>query len=285
MNMRLKNRITFQGRAASHDLNGFTVLELLVSVFLAAIVTTAAMSLYITQHKQLLVQDEISDMQANVRAATAELTTKIRMAGYKVPDPSMAIRTANSNPDTIALAFDTGENNNIQISHAMPQPSAELRCEGYDISGLHDNDILYIFDPTARVGEFFVATNVQYGSSHIQHNTTTFSRSYPAGSLILKIRRCKYYIDNTTDANHPNFMIQVDNQAAQVFAENISSLNFSYKLSSGAIVDVAPVPDMIREVLITVNARTDKADREFSSRQYRTRTLATRVKVRNLGVN
>ena len=80
-------------------------------------------------------------------------------------------------------------------------------------------------------------------------------------------------------------MIQVDGSPAQIYAENITNLNLTYELSSGAVVDVPPVADMVREVVITVNARTDKADSEFSARQYRTRALSTRVKVRNLGVN
>lgn len=276
---------TTKDKTIKWRINGFTMVELLVAVLLAGIVTSSAMMLYITQHKQLLVQDEISDMQANVRAATAELATKIRMAGYKVPDPNMSIRAANNNPDSIALAFDTGEVGDVRLSLAMTSPSVELQCNGYSLTGIHNNDWLYIYDPTARTGEYFMVTNVQSSPPRIQHTGMNFSRNYPLGSQLLKIRRYKYYVDNTTDANHPNLMMQVDSQAAQVFAENITNMNITYKLSSGAIVDVPVVADMIREVIITVNARTDKADSEFSARQYRTRALSTRVKVRNLGVN
>lgn len=269
----------------NRKLTGFTVVELLIAVFLAAIVTSAAMALYITQHKQLLVQDEISDMQAGVRAATSELATKIRMAGYRVPDPGISIRAANNNPDSIAIAFDTGEVGDVRLSAAMTSVSAELQCNGYSLAGISVNDWLYIYDPTARVGEYFLATTVQTSPPRIQHTGMNFSRNYPLGSQLFKIRRYKYYIDNTTDANHPSLMIQVDNQAAQVFAEDITNLNITYKLSSGAIVDIPPVADMIREVLITVSARTDRSDSEFSARNYRARSLSTRVKVRNLGVN
>lgn len=262
---------------------GFTIVELLVALLLAAIVTSAAMALYITQHKQLLVQDQVSDMQSSVRAATAELATKVRMAGYKVPDGMPSIVAQNSNPDTILISFDAGETGDIQIEHEMPRPSAELRCDGHDLHGLNDNDWIYIYDPFARVGEFFLATNVQYASSHIQHNTMPLSRIYPRGSKILKINRFKYYVDSS-NPNHPNLMVQVGSDAAQIYAENITGLNFSYVLSSGAIVDNPPICDMVREVIITVNARNDKVDNEFQS-QYRYRTLTTRVKVRNLGVN
>ena len=285
MNGTFKNLIIGGSKLISLPKAGFSIVELLVALILAAIVTSAAMSLYITQHKQLLVQDQISDMQSSVRAATAELATKIRMAGYNIPDPVLPIVAANTNPDTITIAYDESGGVNIAIAHAMPQPSAELRCDDSDLSALHDNDYLYIYDPATKTGEFFLATHIQYSSGHIQHNTANLSRAYPVGSQIFKIRRFKYYIDNTSDANHPNFMIAADGNQGQVFAENITNLNFSYKLSSGAIVDIPPLSDMIREVIITVNARAERADTDFRARNYRTRTLSTRVKVRNLGVN
>jgi prepilin-type N-terminal cleavage/methylation domain-containing protein len=52
-----------------NDQKGFTVLELLIAVFMGGIVTAAAMSIYITEHKQLLVQDSITDAQSSLRAA------------------------------------------------------------------------------------------------------------------------------------------------------------------------------------------------------------------------
>jgi prepilin-type N-terminal cleavage/methylation domain-containing protein len=263
-------------------IKGFTMVEMLVALLLAAIVTTAAMALYITQNKQLLVQGEISDMQSSIRAATTALATNIRMAGFKLPTTINAIVASNTNPDTISIAFDSGEAGNIQIEQALTQVSGDLRCTGHDLTGLNNNDRLYIFDPTAGVGEFFVATSIQFGTSVIQH-AANLTRLYPLGSKINKISQIKYYIDGS-DANHNNLMSKFGTDAAQIYAENITGLNFSYILSSGAIVDIPPIPGMIREVIITVNARNNQADNEFQS-QYRTRTLSTRVKVRNLGVN
>jgi len=263
--------------------NGFTIIELLVALLLAAIVTTAAMALYTTQHKQLLVQDEVSDMQSNIRAATTELANRVRMAGYKLPDFLTAIEASNTNPDTITITFDAGPANDIQIEHDMPQPSSELRCDGHSLEGIVDNDWLYIYDPFTKTGEFFLATQIQYSSSNIQHNTMSLSKRYPTGSKLLKIDRLKYYIDQS-DPNHPCLMKKRGGDAAQVYADNITGLNFSYVLSSGVVVDAPPICDMVREVIITVNARNDKMDDEFQN-TYRFRVLTTSVRVRNLGVN
>jgi type II secretory pathway pseudopilin PulG len=262
--------------------DGFTVIEILIAVFLAGVVTTAAMALYITQHKQLTVQEEVSDMQFSVRAAMEELTSKVRMIGYRLPEGLPAIIARDSNPDTLKILFDTNELDDLQIEHPMPTPSAELRLDGHDLSAVHVGDTLYIYDPFTMSGEFFVVTEVQ-NSDHIQHNTTPLSRCYPRGSKVLKIRSMTYYID-LTDPNHPNMMYQYHDQPSQIYAENITDLNFQYILSSGAVVDVPAMQNMVREVLITVAGRTNKPDNDFHT-PYRARTLSNRVKVRNLGVN
>ena len=261
---------------------GFTLIELLIAVLLAGIVTSAAMGIYITQHKQLIVQDEISDMQASIRAAAVELSTQIRMAGYNVPEGIPELEAYNTNPDTIVIIYDAGNLEGVQIEHEMPRPSSELRCDGHDLSGINDGDWVFIYDPSINWGEFFEISHVQYGASHIQHNTMPLTREYPAGSWVIKMNRFKFYIDNS-DTDHPNLMVWAPGMGAQVYAENITRLNVQYVLASGAIVDVPPTPDMVREVIIDIAARTDKADDEFET-PYRTRSLTTRVMVRNLGV-
>jgi prepilin-type N-terminal cleavage/methylation domain-containing protein len=261
---------------------GFTIIELLVAVLLATIVTGAAMALYITQHKQLIVQDQVSDMQSSVRAAASEIVNQVRMAGFKVPNNFTSLMSSNTNPDTLFIAYNC-DINDIHLSAAMPQTSAELKACDSDLTPLHDNEWAYIYDPNTKTGEYFYMTHVQYSSGHIQHNTMSLSKKYPAGSLILKMNFYKYYVDQSNHA-HPNLMVTYNGQAAQIYAENITGLNFQYVLSSGTIVDVPTVQDMIREVIIRIDARTDQVDHEFAS-QYRTRTLTSRVKVRNLGVN
>jgi len=260
---------------------GFTVIELLIAVLLAGLITSASMALYLTQRKQLFVQEEVTDMQSNIRAAMNELTTKIRMVGYKLPEGMQSVIARNTNPDTIKIMTNYDFTDDIQLEWAMPQPSAELRCDGHDLTGISDGDTLYIFDPFINSGEYFVVSHVQMASSNIQHNTSTLSRRYPQGSKVAKVQSTTYYIDQT-DPNHPNLMYQYQRNPAQIYAENITNLNFQYVLSDGTIVDVPAMTRMIREVIISVTARTNKQDNEFQT-PYRNRTLVARVKVRNLG--
>jgi type II secretory pathway pseudopilin PulG len=265
------------------DKKGITLIELLIGVFISTILIGSALNLYLTQHKHLIVQEQVSNMQHNIRAGLQEIVNSVRMAGYNLPIGVQPITISNTNPDTIMLVFDSRLLDNVTINHTMPVPSAELRCDG-NISPLHDGDWAFIYDPLTQSGEFFLITEVQVGSGHIQHNTMPLSRCYEVGARILGLCRYKYYIDQTTDPLHPNLMAEKQHPPAQIYADNITDLQFQYVLSNGMVVDVPPFATMIREVIITMAARTDRPDNEMGD-QYRTRALQTRVKVRNLSIN
>lgn len=263
---------------------GFTLVELLVGLLAAAAITYAAMSLYVTEHKQLLVQEQISDMQGNIRSATEMLASAVRKAGFNLPETLYPLETHDTSPDTITVTFDSGALDGVKSIYDMADPTDELRCaHGDDISGLKDGDWAYIYDSDAKIGEFFQTTRVLAGPPRIQHSTMALSRNYLASSDILKIGRIKFFIDQS-DSTYPNLMIQTYGSAPQIFAENIIDLNFRYFLASGAIVTQTNTPNEIRMVEIDVLGRTSSPDPEFFQ-DYRTRNFTLRVKVRNLGFN
>lgn len=268
----------------SNNQRGFTMVELLIGLVAASVVTYAALSLYSTQHKQLLVQDEVADLQANVRAATEMLASTVRMAGCNLPQTFYPLETHDTNPDTIIVTFDTGALRSVKSIYDMADPTDEIRCaHGDNISQLNVADWVYIYDSGAKIGEFFQASQVQSGPPRIRHNTMALSRNYPAGSEIMKIARIKFFVDQA-DSTHTNLMIQTYGNSPQVLAENIIGLDFRYFLANGAIVTQTSNPGQIRMVEIDVLGRTSSPDQEFFE-DYRTRNFTLRVKVRNLEFN
>jgi prepilin-type N-terminal cleavage/methylation domain-containing protein len=261
---------------------GMTLVELLVALVITTIITSAGYSIYLTQHENWIIQEQISNMQQNARVAVQELESKIRMAGYGLQGGIDPIYAKNTNPDTITVVFQNEINCEATIEQAMPQPSAELSCDGHDVSCFKDNTWAYIYDPSADTGEFFYITQVQTSSSHIQHTTMDLSRCYPVGSIVMFVDMYKFYIDRT-DTNHPNLMRLGVGETPQVYAEDIEDLQFRYGLANGVFLDVPPAASVIREVLITLTARTERKDLQFTGK-YRRRTLASNVKVRNLGL-
>jgi prepilin-type N-terminal cleavage/methylation domain-containing protein len=261
---------------------GMTLIELLVALVITTIITSAGYGIYLIQHENWIIQEQVTNMQQNARVAVHELETKIRMAGYGLRGGIDPIYAKNTNPDTITIVFQNEINCEATIEHAMPQPSSELRCDGHDVSCFKDNTWAYIYDPSADTGEFFYITQVQTSSSHIQHNTMDLSRCYPVGSFVMFVDRYKFYIDKS-DTTHPNLMRQGVGETPQVYAEDIEDLQFRYGLANGVFLDVPPAASVVREVLISLTARTERKDLQFTGK-YRRRTLASEVKVRNLGL-
>nr|MBN2276896.1 hypothetical protein [candidate division Zixibacteria bacterium] len=258
---------------------GISLMETLIALFLAGLVITTVFKVYISQHKNWVIQEQVTDMQQNARAAIDELGRQIRMAGHGLPLGMPGLEAYNANPDTIVINYAVGGCDAV-IEHAMPNPSAELRCDGHDVSCFQEGQWVFIFQPDSGGGEFFEITNVQTSSSHIQHNTMTLSRSYPAQSILIAMEQVKYYIDNT-DTAHPNLMLKLPGQAAQVYAENIEDLQFRYRMKNGSIISSPVIIPDIREVAIDLVARTDNPDSDFAGDPYRRRTYSSNVNLRN----
>lgn len=261
---------------------GFTLLELLIALVMTGVLVSAGYGIYINQQEGWMIQEQITSMQQNARVAMHELETKIRMAGYNLPGGFDPIYAKNTNPDTITVLFQNEFNCKSTIEYAMSTPSSDLRCDGHDVSCFKVNTWAYIYDPIADTSEFFYITQVQVSSSLIQHTTAALSRSYPKGSIVTYMDMYKFYIDKS-DTNHPNLMEQAVGQTPVVYAENIEDLQFRYSLASGVYVDIPPAASVVREVLISLTARTDRKDLQFTG-QYRRRSLTSDVKVRNLGL-
>lgn len=69
-------------RRWSRTRRGFTLIELMVAIVVASVVTVALYSLFTAQSRQLLYQDLQMEMHQNLRFGTAMLARSIRSAGY-----------------------------------------------------------------------------------------------------------------------------------------------------------------------------------------------------------
>lgn len=262
--------------------SGFSLIEVLIALFLTTLVTTAAFKAYVTQHKNYIIQDDITEIQQGARASIDELTKQIRMAGYALPYGLPSIIAANSDPDTITITYHQ-DGCDTYLSDPMPLPSAELKC-GTDISCFSSGQWVYIWEPDSAKGEWFEISEVQAAAFHLQHRVSSLSRKYGAKSTVLSMMRVQFYIDRT-DPDHPNLMMKAVGKDPQVYAENVVDLQFQYKLSNGTTVDVPVTVEDIREVLITVTGRSANPDPDRQEGdQYRYRTYSSSVSLRNLNV-
>ena len=165
----------------------------------------------------------------------------------------------------------------------MPGASADMKCTG-DVSCFSPGQWAFITHPDSGGGEFFQISQVQTATNGLAHSTDPLSTIYDKDAMVVSLERITFFVDNTTDPDHPNLMIYYPGlTGAAVFAENISDLQLQYKLKNGVIVDQPVVADDIREVLISVTGRSKNPDYEKTDDPYRHRTYASSVNVRNLG--
>jgi len=77
---------------------GFTLIELFVTMLIAGIVMTAIYSVYASQQKSYLTQEKVAAMHQNLRSAMYYMEREVRMAGCDPTGNSGAgIVTANAN--------------------------------------------------------------------------------------------------------------------------------------------------------------------------------------------
>jgi Tfp pilus assembly protein PilW len=263
------------------SLSGFSIIEVMIALLLTGIITTAAFKAYVTQHKNYMVQDDVTDIQQSARAAIGELTKQIRMAGYQLPYGLPSIIPGNANPDTITVTYHR-DGCDTWLSAAMTSTTQNLTC-GSSVSCFSVGQWVYIFEPDSAKGEWFQISGINSGSGTIQH-ATGFSRKYGLKSTVLSMARVQFYV-STSDTEHPKLMMKAIGQAEQVYAEDISDLQFQYKLTNGSTVDVPAQIEDVREVIISVTGRSAHMDPDRpSGDQYRFRTYTSSVSLRNLNV-
>ncbi len=61
---------------------GFTLIEIMIAMLVGGLVTGAIYSSFISQQQNALIQDQIVEIQQNMRAAVDIMTREIRMAGF-----------------------------------------------------------------------------------------------------------------------------------------------------------------------------------------------------------
>ncbi|MCP4683835.1 MAG: prepilin-type N-terminal cleavage/methylation domain-containing protein [bacterium] len=261
---------------------GVSLIEVMIALVLTGIISTAVLNLYSTQHKNYMVQDDVTGIQSSARASIDELTRQVRMAGYALPLGVPPLQAYNTDPDTIVVTYAAGDCETT-LSNAMSQPSSEIECSG-DVSCFYDGQWVFIFDPDSGGGEFFEVSQVQVASQNLQHSTMNLSRLYDTNAIVIAMNQVKFFVDNTSDQDHPALMMELPGQGPVIYAENIPDLQFRYRLDNGTVVDQPVLMTDVREVLISITGRSNSPDHAFDEPTYRSRNYTSSVFVRNIGL-
>jgi len=108
--------LNYKAWAIAMDQRGFSLTELLVAMFMAALVGMAGYVVFSTSNRSYMTQGDVSEAQQNVRVAMDRLASDIRTAGFGLPNPPFSLAIGGQNwtapvtvtnnaagPDTITL--------------------------------------------------------------------------------------------------------------------------------------------------------------------------------------
>ena len=130
-----KNRIPAQktagmtrGRMRGNDSKGFTLVEVLIGLALAAIVMSAIYSLYLIFYKQSSCQYLKLEAQQNSRAALEMMQKDLLMAGHRVASGDTPIVAASDTSVTFRY-IDPADSNKIEVTYELSGANIrKVRC-------------------------------------------------------------------------------------------------------------------------------------------------------------
>jgi prepilin-type N-terminal cleavage/methylation domain-containing protein len=261
---------------ASRENRGLTLIELLIALVLSSILTAVLYRAFISQQKTYTVQDQVADMQQNVRIAMGQMTREIRMAGYGGDILTIFgnvngftnIITPASNAITIILADEVGalKQNAARGTNELKVTNARIfngdKKKYLCLDGLNNYLVQSVTEDTITL-------------------TAPLAEGHPIHQPVYLVKAISYYLG---PSGSKTVLRRNENTGGggQPLAENIESLEFTYFDANG---DVTANPPDIRMVRMTVTAKTNMVDPEYKGGDgYRRRTLSSNIKVRNMGL-
>ena len=91
---------------------GFSLIELLAGILISAVILAGLYSVYFSQHQAFSAQEQIAEMNQNIRGVVDLMTREIRLAGYKTSTSTFnGIATATS--DSIRILADLNQDGDV----------------------------------------------------------------------------------------------------------------------------------------------------------------------------
>ena len=269
---------------------GITLLELLVALVISGLLVAGLYRTLIGQQKTYIVQEQVVDIQQNVRGAIHRMMNEIRMAGFGNVSMVLPV-TFSTGTFNHVLNLNTPAAGSLTIVTAVGGTST-LTVEGgagqnqIVVSTLTDNQGNALFDTGNRkyisIGglESHVITSIDNGTKTITLNgPLTFY--HPIGTPLYTVGALSYQV---ALVNGIPTLLRNENMGdgAQPQADNIENLQFTYLDANG---NPTVNPADIRIITVSLTARAERQDPNLENGDgYRRRQIASNIHLRNMGI-
>jgi prepilin-type N-terminal cleavage/methylation domain-containing protein len=271
---------------------GMTLIELLVAMAITGLLGAGVYRTFTGQQHTYEVQDQVVDMQQNVRMAISRMTRELRMAGFGKLDSNFFSTTKHGSKmlgQFGSVVTPGGDGKSVTVVAALQTIGIlTANAPAGSNSFVVDNASGFDLDKKKYVSINGMESYRIYGIAGNQLTLkagTQLAYSHFIGEPVFLVMAITYSI-GVLDGIF--VLLRDDNLGlgAQPVAENIEDLRFRYVMSDGTTLDVVPGGqlDNIRMIQTTIVARSDKTDPVLAKvgDGFRRRTLTTNIQLRNL---
>jgi prepilin-type N-terminal cleavage/methylation domain-containing protein len=281
---------------------GISLIEILIALVISAILIAGIYRMFIRHQKTYITQEQVADMQQNVRIAINKMIREIRMAGFggknnnldgendiikgfvnvngflNIINPSnevvvdgivhdqITVAGAYDQVGTLAASSSRGSNT-ITVTYADNDQRCDNPREIYLCLNGRDN---YRIQPTSE-NQISLADKGSLKEDHVR------------GEPVFLVKAITYGLRKDPHGVWVLFRDENTGGDRQTVAEHIENLQFRYVLADGKEMDMPPNPKEIRGIRMTITARTQMEDPEVMGEdRFRRRTLTTYVDLRNM---
>lgn len=116
----MERTIIYMGKKnLNSQVNGFTLVELMIALLIGSIVIASVYTVFISQHRSYNAQENVVEMQQNLRVSMDMLVYDIRSAGYDPNNLGAGITVAGVNNLTFTREDDDAANGLETISYSL----------------------------------------------------------------------------------------------------------------------------------------------------------------------
>lgn len=273
---------------------GFTLVELMIVIAILGIVITSIFTLYLNMQRNTIDQEDVVDVQQNIRVTMDFLSHDISMAGAVIFRDTSPVNTASATSLILNTASELQDyalvSNDKEIPNATTSITEQvLTVEIPDIvDRFASGNSLRIYRPLTGEQPYSAAALTVKSVNRtartigvIGFNSPAEPIQYRAGDIIARISSGAP--DPATiqwGLNGTDVVRNTNGGTNQVVASDISSLQFSYLLDDGSETATPAASDLssIRAVRATLTATRQK---KFNTGQTRQRSVSSVIHLRN----